>query len=126
MKLLLRRGERKGTFGKLVFALTVRADITPEEKALIEKHKFGPSILYSRKGRPTGDPTTLAGVGSILLHHALDMTVCVADLTYGRTIECKDIVEMLAAEASIREAAKTFAAILHAASQFEGEEVVEL
>ena len=126
MKLLLRRGERAATFGKPVYVLTVRADLSEEEKGWIDKYKFGKSLLYTKKGRPNVDTNTVAGVGALLLHYALDITVSVDDLRHGKTIECKDIVEMLAAEATIKEAAKTFANVLHAASQFGGEEVVEL
>jgi hypothetical protein len=44
----------------------------------------------------------------------------------GKRIECKDIVEMLAVEEQIKEAAKTFNAVLSAASHFGGEEVIDL
>ncbi len=126
MKLLLRRSERSSVMGKPIYILEVRVEVSPEERGWITKFKFGPSILYSRKGKPTGDPSTLAGVGQILLHHALDLTVSVNDLVNGKRIECKDIMEMLGAEEQIKEAARTFGAVLKAASQFGGEEVIEL
>ncbi|HEY4941393.1 MAG TPA: hypothetical protein VII56_08185 [Rhizomicrobium sp.] len=126
MKLLLRRGERKSAFGKLVFVLEVRAEISPEENSWIDKYKLGATLLYSKKGRPNADPTTLLGVGAILLHHALDITIYVDNLRHGKAVECKDIIEMLIAEEAIKDAAKTFAGVLHAASKFGGEEVIEL
>ncbi|MBS1985525.1 MAG: hypothetical protein JST16_15270 [Bdellovibrionales bacterium] len=128
MKLLLRRGERSTTFGNPVYILEVRADLSSEERAGIDKYKFGKSLLYSRKGKPDIDPRTASAgqFGALLLHYATDMTVSVNDLVHGKRIECKDIMEMLAAEAQLREAATNFASVLRAASQFGGEEVVEL
>ncbi len=91
MKLLLRRSERSTAFGNPVYILDVRAEISTEEKGWIDKYKFGKSLLYTKNGRPTGDPTTVTGVGSILLHYATDMTVSVNDLVNGKRVECKDI-----------------------------------
>jgi len=126
MKLLLRRSERSSVIGKPVYVLEVRVEVSQEESGWIQKYKFGPSLLYSRKGKPTGDPTTWAGFGQNILHYALDLTVSVNDLVHGKKIECKDIMEMLAAEQQIREAAQTFGNVLRAASQFGGEEVIDL
>lgn len=126
MKLLLRRNERSSITGKPIYMLEVRVEVSAEEKGWIEKYKFGPSILYSKKGKPMGDSTAWAGIGQNLLHYALDMTVSVHDLVHGKKVECKDIMEMLAVEAQIREAAQTFGNVLKAASQFGGEEVIEL
>ena len=126
MKLLLRRDERSSIMGKPIFVLEMRAELSEEERGWIQKYKFGPSLLYTKKGKPNADTNTLAGVGQILLHYAMDLTVSVNDLVNGKKIECKDIMEMLAVEAQIREAAQTFGNVLRAASQFGGEEVIEL
>lgn len=127
MKLLLRRSERSSAFaGNPIYILDVRADLSEEERAWITKFKFGRSMLYSRKGKPNVDPSTVTGFGAFLLHYALDITVSVNDLVNGKRIECKDIMEMLAAEAQIREAARNFSQVLQAASQFGGEEVIPL
>ncbi len=126
MKLLLRRSERTSVLGKPVYVLEMRAQLSDEEKGWIQKYKFGPSFLYSKKGKPNADGNTLAGMGQILLHYAMDLTVSVNDLVHGKKIECKDIMEMLAVEQQIREAAQNFANVLRAASQFGGEEVIAL
>ena len=126
MKLLLRRSERSGMLGKLIYVLEVRAEVSSDERNSIAKYKFGPSILYSKKGAPTGDMNTWAGIGHNLLHYALDLTVSVNDLVNGKRIECKDIMEMLAVEAQIKEAAQMFGNVLRAASQFGGEEVIPI
>ena len=126
MKLLLRRSERSSTFGKPIYVLEVRADISPEEGGWIDKYRFGDSMVYVKKPMPEVDRTTLGGVGAMLLHHAMNITVSVNELRHGKKSECKDIMEMLAAEEQIKEAAKNFAAALRAASQFGGEEVIEI
>jgi hypothetical protein len=56
----------------------------------------------------------------------MNMSISVKDLAGGKKLECKDIVEMLAVEEQIKEAAKTFNAVLNAAKQFGGEEAIDL
>lgn len=126
MNLLLRRSERSGVLGKLIFVLDVRAQLADEERGWIEKYRLGNCILYAKKPLPKVDLGTMGGVGTALLHHALNLTVSVNDLQSGKRIECKDILEMLAAEEQITEAAQTFGKVLRAASQFDGEEVIPI
>jgi hypothetical protein len=125
MKLILRREQRPAMLGiKPIFVLTVRADISPDEKAAIEKYKLGDTELYASHEIKGG--SGLLGAASRLAYKAMTISVSVKDLTGGKKIECKDIVEMLAVEGQIREAAKTFKEVLDAAAHFGGEEVVEL
>lgn len=125
MKLLLRRDQRSGMMGKVVFSLEVRADITSEEKANIQKYKLGETELYASH-ELLDKGSGLLGAASRFAYKAMTISVSVKDLTSGKKVECKDIVEMLAIEDQIREAAKTFAQVLAAAAQFGGEEVVEV
>lgn len=126
MKLLLRREQRSAIIGsKPVFVLNVRADISAAEQADIAKYKLGDTELYASHtlvDRGSG----LLGVATRFAHKAMTINVSVKDLTGGKKIECKDIIEMLAVEEQLKEAAKTFAQVLAAAAQFGGEEVVEL
>lgn len=125
MKLLLRRDQRPAMIGgKVVFMLDVRADITSAEKELIRKYKLGESRLYESHEIAGG--SGLLGLASRLAYKAVTLTVSVNDLANGKRVECKDIVEMLAIEEQIREAALTFSQVLHAAANFGGEEAVEL
>jgi hypothetical protein len=124
MKLLLRRDQRSGLTGKMIFSLDVRADITAAEKADIQKYKLGATELYASHDISGG--SGLLGAASRLAYKAMTISVSVNDLAGGKKVECKDIVEMIAIEEQIKEAAKTFAQILAAASQFGGEEVVEV
>jgi hypothetical protein len=124
MKLLLRRDQRPSMLGgKPTFTLDVRAEITPEEKANIAKYKLGDTVLYE-KNTMTDRGAGLMGLASRAAFRAMNMSV--NDLSGGKRIDCKDMVEMVAVDEQIREAAQTFKQILETASRFGGEEVVEL
>ena len=125
MKLLLRRDQRSSLLGKAVFVLEVRAQLTDEERRSLSTYKFGKALLYARDelaDRGSG----LLGLASRMAFHAMNITVTVDDLANGKRIECKDILEMLAVEEQIKDAARTFRAILEAAAMFGGEEVVQI
>ena len=126
MKLLIRRDQRAGMLGKVIFQLDVRAQLSDEERQHIDKYKLAKEILYSKNEAPNVDPQTLKGFGKLLIAHALNITVSVNDLVNGKRIEAKDILEMLSAEEQIREAARNFNAVLQAAAHFGGEGVVDL
>lgn len=125
MQLLLRRNQRSGMLGKVIFSLEVRADISPEEKANIQRYKLGDTELYSSHemiDRGSG----LLGVASRLAWKAITLRITVNDLANGKKVEAKNIVEMLAIEEHIKEAAQVFKNVLDAATHFGGEEVVEI
>ena len=125
MNLLLRRDQRSGVMGGVTFMLDVRADISPQERDSIVRYKFGKAVLYSRD--QLVDPGKgLLGVASRLAFKAMNISVTVDDLAGGKRIECKDILEMLAVEEQIKDAAQTFKQILEAAAHFGGEEVIAI
>jgi F420-0:gamma-glutamyl ligase-like protein len=124
MKLLLRRDQRQGLLGKAVFTLEVRADLSAEERTNIQKYKLGDTELYA--SHDIGGGSGLLGVASRLAYRAITIHVSVNDLANGKKVECKDIVEMLAIEEQIRQAAQTFKEVLEAAANFGGEEALEL
>lgn len=125
MKLLVRRNQRAGLLGKIIFTLEVRADLSDEEKQAISAYKLGDSVLYE-KNTMVDPGSGLLGLASRLAFKALNISVSVKDLAYGKKLECKDIVEMLAVEDQIKEAGKTFNAVLNAALHFGGEQVIDL
>jgi hypothetical protein len=125
MKLLLRRDQKSGMLGKIIFTLAVRAELSNEEKTNIKKYKLGETILYERL--KTIDPGSgLIGMASRMAIKMINLTISVKDLEEGKQVDCKDIVEMLAVEEQIKEAAQTFRAVLGAASTFGGEEIIEI
>ena len=126
MKLLLRRDQKSGMLSSAItFTLDVRADLTPEELQHIKKYKLGKTMLYERS--TIIDPGKgLLGAAWRLAHKAMNLTIAVDDLVNGKRVNCKDIVEMIAVEEQIKEAAQTFKQVLNAAATFGGEEVMHL
>lgn len=144
MKVLLRRDQKAGMMGmgKIAFTLTIRAELEGDEKAHIEKYNLGSTCLYvqraftpgeKHKNNPAKDAgdNLLLSVGKSLwelvrglLFKARNLTVSVDDLSKGKQIECKNIVEMLAVEGQLKEACETFKQVLTAAASFGGEEVL--
>ena len=127
MEMLLRRDQRTGMMGmgSVVFALEVRARLTPEEQKNISRYKLGKTVLYT-KAELVGPGSGLLGLASRLAFKAMNISVSVDDLVGGKRIECKDIIEMLAVEDQIKEAATTFKQVLEAAAHFGGEEVLAI
>lgn len=111
--------------GKITFTLDVRAELSDDEKSNIKKYKLGETMLYER-ATLADKGSGLLGVASRLAFKMLNLSISVDDLSKGKQIDCKDIVEMLAVEDQIKEAAQTFKNVLQAAATFGGEEVVEL
>ena len=127
MKLLLRRDQKSGMLGvgKVTFTLAVRAELSEEEKSNIKKYKLGETVLYERSTM-TDRGSGLLGLASRVAFKMMNLSISVNDLASGKQVDCKDIMEMLAVEEQIKEAAQTFKAVLTAAAQFGGEEVIQL
>jgi hypothetical protein len=125
MKLLLRRNQNAGMFGKITFVLDARAEISAEERAAIDKYKLGGELLYV-KNKDVPRDEGIKQLGKLLVFHALNLTISVNDLVNGKRIDCKDIWEMLAAEDQLKEAAIGFGRILEAARHFGGEQVIPI
>lgn len=125
MKLLLRRNQKSGLMGKVTFMLDVRADLSDQERRNIDRYELGDVVLYERS-KMIDPGSGLLGAASRLAHKMTNLSLKVTDLAKGKHIECKDIVEMLAIEEQIKEAAATFKQILSAAAGFGGEEVLEV
>ncbi len=66
------------------------------------------------------------GLASRIAFKAMNISVSVNDLVQGKRVECQDIVEMLAVEEQIKEAAMTFKRVLIAAVHFGGEEAIAI
>jgi hypothetical protein len=127
MKLLLRRDQQSSGIVRstITFSLAVRADLSDQERKNIQKYKLGESILYSR-GELADKGSGLLGLASRVAFKMMNISVSVNDLANGKQVQCKDIMEMLAVEEQIKEAAANFKLVLEAAAHFGGEEVIEL
>lgn len=125
MKLLLRRDQKTNMLGKVIFIVSVRAELSDEEKTNTKKYKMGDILLYERS--KIVDPGSgLVGLASRLAFKMINLTISVNDLENGKQVECKDILEMLAVEEQIKEAAQNFRNVLSAATTFGGEEILEI
>lgn len=125
MKLLLCRDQKTSLLGKVIFTVSVRAELSDEEKAHIKKYKLGDTMLYERS-KITDPGSGLLGLASRLAFKMINLTISVNDLENGKQVECKDIVEMLAVEEQIKDAARTFRNVLEASTTFGGEEIIEI
>ncbi len=131
MKLKLRRTQKSGIIGKVTFSLFAQTDLSPEEAGYVKKYKMGKEVLYYKEkvdpsSIPGGTMAAMASVGRLLAAKALNLTITADDLVNGKTVECKDIVEMRAAEEQIKEACALFKEVLESAAHFEGEEIIEV
>ena len=146
MKLLLKRSQRNAGLmgGKVAFALDARIELSTEDQSLVKKYNLGKTSLYDSETRKKHaesamghiDASQSSGVGgqvyrlgrayASLALSALSLRVTVDSLMGGQHIECKDLDELLGAEAAIRDACKNIKAYLETAVMFDGrEEVVE-
>lgn len=146
MQLKLKRSQRTGGMlgGKVIFALDARTDLTPDEKGLVSKYGLGKLVVYDSEARKKHSETAYGhfdegasstvgrslwknarGIASAAMM-ALSLRVSVDSLTSGQHIECKDLDELLGAEAAILNACKNLKAYLETAQTFDGrEEVLE-
>lgn len=146
MQLVLRRSQRSGGMlgTKVVFGLDARTDLTADERSLVSKYGLGKLVVYdSETRRKHGeaafshfDDATRTSTGRSLWKSArglasaaimaLSLRITVDSLAQGQHIECKDLDELLGAEAAIVEACKNLKTYLETALTFDGrEEIVE-
>jgi hypothetical protein len=141
IQLKIRRSQKTGMLGgKPSFVLDARADLTPEARALVSKYRLDSLVIYDSKARQQRaeaafghfDLATVLSPGKALWKTArglasvammtLSLRVTVNNLINGQHIECKDLDELLGAEAAIVEACKNLKAYLETALTFDGRE----
>ena len=117
-----------GLLSKTVqFVLEAKVQLTEQEAANVKRYKMGKEVLYSkdRLGYRDWDNETAKGMARNLAAIAVAITITVDDLVKGKTVVCKDILEMSAIVAQIKQATEGFKVMLDTAAQFEGEQVLE-
>ncbi len=137
MQLKMRRSQRaSGIVSKSVtFMLDARLELTAEEAANVKRYKLGEQVVYnSAASRKHLEAAAGAAVrdtaGSFVSQlartamHRLSLNITIDGLTRGQHIECKDLDELLAAEAAIKDAAEAAHAYLEIAKTFDGQEVI--
>jgi len=129
MKLRLNKSQRaSGMMSKnIVFSLAAQVDLSAQEAEYVKKYKMGKEVIYNkdRVNPEMHDYKSGKGILRNMSAIALNINLTVDDLVKGRTIECKDISEMLDAEASVKSACSGLKNLLEACSGFEGEEIID-
>jgi hypothetical protein len=132
MQLKVRRNQRSGMLGgKVIFTLDVMADLTADERALVDRYKLWGEVVYSSDAANDNAARMHAGsvkaLGAVLLDKALKRFLTVKNLVSGEHIECKDLAELLGTEEQVRLACANLKPYLEVAQTFDGrEEVVEV
>jgi hypothetical protein len=113
MKVLFKRELGKsGMIKKVVtFNLHVRAELTPEEQALIQKCDADDTVLYTWSGGPKRD---------------IEFKTTVKNMTRGAVINCENFIDLIRAEDELQKACGVFKQLLERAKKFGEEEVVEI
>jgi hypothetical protein len=154
MCLKLKRSQRSSSFGKPLFVLDARMEVTAEEAELVRKYRLGDDVIYESSSRQRHQEATrahlemtksgpgftdstksqLLGAGSTLYRlaratvsataAALSLRITVSSLMSGVHIECKSMGELLGAETAIVEAAQNLRSYLDTAATFDGREEI--
>ena len=139
MQLKLKRSQRTAGMmsGKVVYMLDARAELTPEEKALVAKHGLGKLSIYDSEARKKQMQTagermagggllgTARGLASVAMA-AMALQITIDSLTNGHHIECKTMDELLGADSALREGCENLRTYLDVAVTFDGrEEIVQ-
>jgi hypothetical protein len=136
MLLKIKRAQKSSMMGAAVFTLDFQAEISKEERALIDKYKLGKVNVYSSEAFQKNAQTAAAtgqGVGilkgamSLATALLFNLKINVDDLVGGRHLEMKDLEEMVSAEKQIVEACNNLKGYLAVAKSFDGSvETIEI
>ena len=121
MLLLVRRDPRLGTLGKLKYVLSVRAELSKTETALVRVNKLEDKELL------LFDATVeKPGTAGAILRLMRDANLTVAKLIEGIMLTCDDIDQLMGVEVQAVEAGKNFQRYLSLAATFGRETVTDL
>lgn len=128
IRLKIRRNQAKGLVGGVAFNVHFIAELSPDAQQAVQHYRFDKAVLYHK---PLELKLSFNIIVALWRAFWLWITrsrwqITVNDLVKGRSVKCRDILEVLEVEKDIRVAAELFADILRAAAWFGGEEVVEL
>jgi Domain of unknown function (DUF4189) len=154
MRLKLKRSQRASVFGKIVFVLDARMELTADEFDLLRKYRLGNDVVYESSSRQRrreatqahlemtkGGPGLTDSAGAQMMGVAktlfwfgrasisataasLSLRITIHSLISGVHVECKSMSELLEAETAIREAADGLRAYLNVAATFDGREEI--
>jgi len=129
MKLRLNKSQRStGVMSKkIMFSLGAQVDLTAQEQDHVKKYKMAKEVVYSKEriAPENYNINTWKGIARNFSAAAMNLKLTVNDLVGGRTIECKDINEMMDVEDTIKSSCQVLKGMLDACSGFEGEEIID-
>ena len=128
IRLKIRRSQAKGFVRGVQFNVHFIAELSPDAQSAVESLSVRQDRSLSKAARTQALVQCLVALWRVfwLWITRSRWQITVNDLIKGRSVKCRDILEVLEVEKDIRVAAETFADILRTASWFGGEEVVEL
>jgi len=120
MKLFITKNQAKGVWGgNIVFELSTRVELSPEEIALVNKYNVGKEVLLERK--PVSGAENLEAIMIGRLH----FLITIEGFMKGQTFKNKNIGELLETERNVKEACEKFKNYLEVMKGFGGEEFFE-
>ncbi len=152
--LKLKRSQKQGTWGTIVYMLDARIDASAEIRAIILKHRLGGRVIYESANRRKREEAVkahlershndtsvfapasaqLGGAGNALWHlgqaavsatiASFSLRVTVDSLFSGVHVECKSMEELLEAEQAIKQAKATLEGYIDELTTFDGREQV--
>jgi hypothetical protein len=128
LQLKIRRSQVKGLTGGVQFNVHFIAELSPDAHQAVAHYRFGRTVLYQKPLELKLSFNVFVALWRMfwLWITRARWQITVNDLVKGRSVKCKDILEVLQVEQDVRTASELFADILRTASWFGGEEVVEL
>lgn len=137
MQLKIRRSQKSsGMMSKsVVFCLDARLHLTPDEAENMKKYKLGDLVIYNSENSKkhlaatvdSANQRSVVGVAKAWAHLAaakMSLNITLQKLVDGTHVECKDMDELLGAEAAIESAAQRAKSFLDIAETFDGREDV--
>jgi len=126
MQLTITRSQKKaGMISKeIVFMLTVKSELTEEEKFAVQEYNLGKMVIYnsenSRKHIDNIGSGGLLKAATSLAMSKMSLNISIGSLMRGQTLECKSLDEVLSAEDAIREACENMKQYIKVAANFNG------
>lgn len=136
MLLKIKRSQKSTMMGNAVFGLDFRAEVSKEERALIDKYKLGKDVIYSSDNFQKNLATAVTagasgnvlgvakGVAAGLTARFFNLKITINDLIEGKHVEMKDLPELLSAEEQVVTACNNLKTYLATAVSFDGREIV--
>jgi hypothetical protein len=137
MQLKIKRSQREAGVmsSKVIFAIDVRAEYSPSERASIQRYKLHNEVIYnseaSKRHLARVDANLSSGTAGGVLKSfaslalvAMNLNITIRSLEQGHHIECKSMAELIDAEETLIDACKNVKAYLDTAATFDGREVL--